>query len=190
VRRWLNYNIEILGLLGAVIVAASTYGWVEARFIPTSTMVVPAIPGTLGHFSIYHLGLLILMLTVSSALIWTHLEWIAAYQIRYAVSACLACLPLSLMVEDIAWFITNWQPIHRAEWTMMAPGLGINLGFSWVPLWYIVTLLVSGSLLALASRYATRGYKKFLTASLNEGMMEYADVSYLRFADSRLRKNK
>jgi hypothetical protein len=164
-RRWLTYEIELVTLLMLVLASGITYGILEALYIPTGTMNAKPIPGTGGHFAYYHLCLLSLMAVASFALALLHVQEIAEHKKKYTILMGLAALPFSLLVEDITWFITSWRPIHRDEWAVWHSGWEISLGFTCVPLWYFAVLLFSTCMWLLASRYATLGYKKFLTSS-------------------------
>ena len=157
-----RYPLEVISLLLLVFAAGITYGILEADFINTDTGNFRAIPWTGGHFAYYHLCLLSLMAIASFALAVCHFQWIVEHRGKYLLLMGVAALPLSLMVEDITWFLTRWQPIHKTEWTVIPAGWAINLGFSYVPLWYIGVLIFSSSLLLLASHYATIGRKKVL----------------------------
>jgi hypothetical protein len=149
-------------LLLMVLASGVTYGIMEALYIPTDTMKVATIPGTFGHVAYYHLCLLSFMLIASFGATATA-EWQGGHRKKYLLLMSVAGFFLSLMVEDITWFLTRWQPIHSNEWTITPSGWAINLGFTYLPLWYIGTTLLSISLLMLASHFANLGYKKFLT---------------------------
>jgi hypothetical protein len=75
-----------------------------------------------------------------------------------------AALPLSLLIEDITWFVTRWTPIHKNEWTIFPPGWSMSLGFTYIPIWYIAVLIWSVGLLYWSNYYAKIGSKKFLTS--------------------------
>jgi hypothetical protein len=154
----IQYNIELLSQLFVIFVVAGTYGFIESLYIPTDTMPLPI--G--GRWSYYHIGLVIIMLATSFSLALSHIECILTNRKKYILIMCAAAFPLSLMVEDIFWFISRWQPISRSEWTMMSPGLGINLGFSWIPLWYIVVAAISVGLYFAANKYANIGHQEYL----------------------------
>jgi hypothetical protein len=161
--RKLNYEIELVTLLMLVCASAVTYGILEAKWINTDTGNFATIPWTGGHFAYYHLCLLSLMAVASFSLAILHLQWIVCHRMKYTLLMGVASLPLSLLIEDITWFVTRWRPIHSDEWTIWPVGWAIHVGPTWVPLWYFGVLLFSGSLLALASHYANLGYKKYLT---------------------------
>ncbi len=108
------------------------------------------------------MGLVVLMLVVSTALAWSHLQWILGDRKKYVLFICAAALPLSLLVEDATWFVTRWQPIAHDEWTMIRPGWGINFGITWVPFWYFVTLAWSIIMLYVSAKYAEKGYRAYL----------------------------
>jgi hypothetical protein len=155
----LSYEIETISELTAAFIAGVDYGIIEAKWIPTGSLGLPLF----GRFSYYHLGLVVLMLIVATALAWSHLQWILTDRKKYVLLICAAALPLSLMVEDATWFVTRSQPIGYNEWTMIVPGLGINLGFTWLPFWYLGTLAWSLVMLYLSGKYAERGYQAYKT---------------------------
>jgi len=154
----LNYEIELVSQLIIVIFIGAIYGFIESWYVPTDTMVLPLF----GRWSYYHLFLLAIMFVASFALALNSIQWIISHRKKYILLMCLGSFPLSLMIEDLFWFVARWQPISRNEWTMIYPGLGINLYLTWVPLWYILTLLISGGLFYLASIYSTKGYNDYL----------------------------
>ncbi len=160
----LSYEIEAVTQLGATFVAGVDYGIIEAKWIPTGTLGLPLF----GRFSPYHVGLVVLMLVVSTALAWSHLQWILEHRKKYVLFICAAALPLSLLIEDAAWFVTRWQPIAYDEWTMVWPGFGVNLGFTWVPVWYLAVLAWSVLMLQLARKYAEQGYQAFIAKSSSQ----------------------
>jgi hypothetical protein len=157
----ISYEIEMFSQLLVVVAAGAIYGVIEAKWIPTSEGTFQAMPGILGHWSYYHLGLVGIMIVVSFALAISHIKWILTDRKKYILLMCLGSFPLSLMVEDAFWFITNKQPIKFDEWTMVFPGLGLDLGFTWIPLWYIIILIFSGSMFYVGKIYSDRGYKKY-----------------------------
>ena len=63
----LSYEIEAVTQMGAAFVAGVDYGIIEAKWIPTGSLGLPLF----GRFSPYHVGLLVLMLIVSTSLAWT-----------------------------------------------------------------------------------------------------------------------
>jgi hypothetical protein len=154
----LNYEIEAVSQITASLIAGMDYGIIEALWIPTGSLALTIY----GRFSYYHVGLVVLMLVVSSALAWSHLQWIFDSRRKYVICVCSAAIPLSLLVEDITWFVTRGQPIRYDEWTMIWPSLGINAGFTWIPLWYIIVFSWSVFMLYLARKYADKGYKAYL----------------------------
>jgi hypothetical protein len=154
----LNYEIEAVSQVTASLIAGIDYGIVEAWWIPTGSLGLPIF----GRFSYYHVGLVVLMLVVSSALAWSHLQWILDSRRKYVICVCSAAIPLSLLVEDITWFVTKGQPIRYNEWTMIHPGWGINAGFTWIPFWYILVFSWSAIMLELARKYADKGYRAYL----------------------------
>lgn len=153
-----SYEIELITILFAVLAMGSTYGVIEAKWIPTDQMDLPI----MGRWSYYHVGLLTIMAVSSLSLCLCHIQWMLIDRKKYIILMCLAALPLSLMVEDAAWFVTKWRPIGENDWTMISSGLGINLGLTWIPLWYIIVILFSGGLFWLASYYAEKGYREYL----------------------------
>lgn len=153
----LEYQIELVSQLATVIAFATIYGIIEAKFIPTDKMELPL----LGRFSYYHVGLLALMAVGSLSLATAHIQWLLTDKKKYVLLMCLAALPVSLMVEDIAWFVTMWRPIARDEWTMIKPGLGVFVGFTWIPLWYIIVTIFSTTLYYIANKLADKGYRAF-----------------------------
>jgi hypothetical protein len=154
----LSYEIETISELTATVIAGVDYGIIEAKWIPTGSLQL----SLFGRFSYYHVGFLVLMLVVGTALAWSHLQWIFKDRKKYLLLICAAALPLSLMIEDAAWFVTRSQPIGYSEWTMIGPGWGINLGFTWLPFWYLITLTWSVTMLYFSSKYAERGYRAYL----------------------------
>jgi hypothetical protein len=56
-----------------------------------------------------------LMLIASSALVWTHLQWLFQDRKKYVVLVCVAALLLSVLVDDITWFAVKSQLCSR--WT-------------------------------------------------------------------------
>lgn len=154
----LNYEIELVSSLFLVISISAIYGIIESWYIPTDKMALPLF----GRWSYYHLFLLAIMFVASFSLAINHIQWILINRKKYILLMCLGSFPLSLLCEDISWFVARWTPISRDEWTMIYPGLGLNLYFSWCPLWYILAIIISGGLFWLASRYAEKGYNNFL----------------------------
>jgi hypothetical protein len=154
----LSYEIEAVSQITASLIAGIDYGVIEALWIPTGSLGLPIF----GRFSYYHVGLVVLMLVVSSALAWSHLQWLFDDRRKYVICVCSAAIPLSLLVEDITWFVTRGQPIRYDEWTMIRPGLGINAGFTWIPIWYLLVFSWSVIMLELARKYADKGYKAYL----------------------------
>jgi hypothetical protein len=161
-----------------VLISGVSYGILEATYIPTDTMQAKAIPWTGGHVAYYHLCLFAQMFVAAFSITFLA-DWIAIHRKKYTVLMSIAGFFLALLVEDITWFITRWQPIRRTEWTVWPKGWAFPLGFTWVPLWYFGVLLGSVGLLVLASHFATLGYKKHLTASLKSGTIEYSGISLL-----------
>jgi hypothetical protein len=154
----IGYEIELTSELVATFVAGVDYGIIEAKWIPTGSLGLPLF----GRFSYYHVALLILMAIVGSALAWSHIQWLLQNRKRYVVFICLATVPLSVLIEDITWFLVTGKPITYDEWTMIRPGLGFNLGFTWLPLWYVLVAAGSLAMFYLASKYAETGYQTYL----------------------------
>jgi hypothetical protein len=161
----LSYEIELVTLLLLVFASGITYGVLEAIYINTDAGNFKTMPLTGGHFAYYHLCLLSLMTVASFSLAVLHLQWIACHRKKYTILMGVAALPLSLMVEDITWFLVRWRPIKVDEWTVWPKGWSLNLGITYIPLWYLAVVLFSGCLLWMAGRCATQGYKKYLTDS-------------------------
>jgi len=90
----LNYEIEAVSQITASLIAGIDYGIVEALWIPTGSLALTIY----GRFSYYHVGLVVLMLIVSSALAWSHLQWIFDDRKKYVICVCSAAIPLSLLV--------------------------------------------------------------------------------------------
>ncbi len=141
--------------------AGADYGIIEAKWIPTGSLGIPLF----GRFSYYHFGLLVLMLVVSTALAWCHMQWLLENKRKYVILVCASTLPLSVLIEDVTWFVTRGQPIHYDEWTMIRPGWGINVGFTWIPFWYIGVICLSLILLFFANKSTEQGYPAFLAKS-------------------------
>lgn len=135
IRNGINYQAELLSQLFVVFGAAITFGVMEGKWIDTGNLSLRVF----GRFAYYHVGLLILMAVVSFALAVSHVRWLLSGKKLYVLFMCIGCLPLALLVEDMTWFVVRWQPIKREEWTMMSPGLGLNLfNLTWIPLWYFI----------------------------------------------------
>ena len=161
--RKLSYQIELVTQLVVVISAGAIYGVMESKFIKTEAFDLPV----MGHFSYYHVGLLLLMTVVSFSLALSHIQHILSNRKKYMLLMALGSVPLALLVEDVTWFLVRLQPIGRGEWTMIAPGWGINLGFTWIPLWYIVVIAFSVAMFWIAGRLAEKGYQEFLARRKN-----------------------
>ena len=161
----LTYEIELVTQLLVVFITSWTYGIIEANYIPTDNGNFAPLPGFLHQWSYYHLYMCIILITSCFSLAISHIKWLVGKTKQYVLLMAVAAIPLALMIEDIAWFVTRWRPIKRDEWTMITPGLGIDIGFTWIPLWYIVSLVVSIILYAWASNLAGNGYKAFLEKS-------------------------
>ena len=188
-RKWLQYECELITLLLLVIISGVSYGILEATYINTDAGNFKTIPWTGGHFAYYHL-LLCAQMFVAAFSITFMADWIAVHRKKYTLLMSIAGFLLAILVEDITWFTTRWRPISRTEWTIWPQGWAIPLGFTWIPVWYLGILLFSTILLVIASRLATLGYKKSLTVPLDSGTMEYGRiVSYPhRKMGSRQRK--
>ena len=157
-----SHDVEILTQLLLVFAAGITYGILEAFWIPTSTMNATKIP-YIGHFAYYHICLIVLMAVASFSLAINQLQWILLHRVKYPTIMGIAGMPLSLLIEDIVWFIANKQPIRKDEWTMIWPGAGFNFfNLTYIPFWYIVVVLISGGLYWWANRLAESGYQRFL----------------------------
>src|ERR1035437_4368099 len=136
---WLNkiwdkmvYETELVTQLVTLTLGAGDYGLIEAKWIPTDQLSLPI----LHQFSYYHVAFLFLMAVISFALALAHVRSFAEHKKKYIGLMCMASLPLALMIEDISWFITKWQPIKYNEWTCIRPGWCVNFGFSYIPFWY------------------------------------------------------
>jgi hypothetical protein len=154
------YQIEIVSQLFCVFGVGATYGWIESIYINTDKLVSAPIPFTGGHFSYYHLCLLILMLIVSFNLALSHIQWLTSNKKWYVLWICLANLPFSLMIEDIFFFLVRLQPIKIDEWTNIKPGWAFNFGFTYIPYWYFVVVIFSLISYAVANYNLNKGYDK------------------------------
>jgi hypothetical protein len=172
VRRRLQYECELITLILLVLISGISYGILEAIYIPTDIMQAKVIPWTGGHVAYYHLCLFAQMFVAAFSITFMA-DWIAIHRRKYTLLMSIAGFFLALWVEDVTWFITRWQPIHRTEWTVWPAGWAIPLGFTWVPVWYPVILILSVFAFILASKFATLGYKRHLTDSLESGRVEY-----------------
>jgi hypothetical protein len=148
-----RYEIEMLSQLLIVFAAGIIYGILEALYINTDIVDLRIF----GRWSYYHVGLAALMAIVSFALALSYITRLLHNKKRYILYMCIGTFPLALLVEDATWFVVRWTPITRDEWTMMHPGLGINLGFTWIPLWYIIVITFSIVMLWLGDRAAGNG---------------------------------
>jgi hypothetical protein len=187
--RWLRYEIEMVTMLLLVLISGVSYGILEAIYIPTDTMQAKTIPWTGGHVAYYHLCLFAQMF-VAAFSVTILSEWIALHRKKYTILMGVAGFFLALLVEDITWFITRWQPIRKTEWTVWPAGWAIPLGFTWVPVWYILVSILSVFALALAGRLATIGYKKHLTISLDSGILEYGSSPTLATREQPTKETK
>ena len=158
----INYQIELVSQLITVISIGIVYGIIESNWIPTDTMNAATIPILGNHWSYYHLFLLAIVFIASFSLALSHIHWIISNRKKYILFMCLALLPLGLMIEDATWFVARWRPIENNEWTMLSPGLGVNIGFTWIPLWYILVWIFSLVFLWISDYYADKGFKKYL----------------------------
>jgi len=154
----LAYEIELVSQLMTVFAAGIVYGVIEAKWVPTGTFD----SDVFGHWSWYHVWLVAMMLVVSMSLAMSHIRWIFTDRKKYVFLMVLAALPLSLMIEDATWFVVKWQPIAWDEWTMIVPGMGLNIGFTWIPLWYFVVTGFAATLYWLGHKYSDKGYKEWL----------------------------
>lgn len=161
-RRWLAYECELVALLLLVLISGISYGILEAKYINTDAGNFKTIPWTGGHFAYYHLLLLVQMFVAAFSVTFLS-YWIAVHRKKYTLLMSIGGFFLALLIEDITWFLVRWQPIRRTEWTVWPEGWAFPLGFTWIPVWYIVVVVLSTSLLWLASWCAEVGYKKFLT---------------------------
>jgi hypothetical protein len=160
----MRYLMNLMSLILLVLASGITYGILEAKYIPTDTAGFATIPWLGNHFAYYHLCLLSLMTVASFSLAILHLRDMAEHRKKYMLLMGFAMLPLSLLIEDITWFCTRWTPIHRNEWTVFPAGWALNLGVTYIPLWYLAVLIFSTLCLWLADHYAKIGSKKFLTS--------------------------
>ena len=154
--RKFRYEIEMLSQLLVVFAAGIIYGIMEAKYINTEIVDLRIF----GRWSYYHIGLFALMAIVSFALAISNMSKLLRNKKRYVLLMCIGTFPLALLIEDVTWFIVRWEPISKNEWNMIVPGLGINLGFTWIPLWYILTIWFSITMLWLGDRAAAKGIKK------------------------------
>lgn len=160
--KWFNHHIEIISQLITVVAISYVYGIIESKWIPTDAGNFAPIPICGGRWSYYHLFLVLLIAISSFSLALSHIQWLLAHRKKYILITCSALVPLGLLVEDIAWFITRWKPIARDEWTCIQPGWCFNIGFTYVPYWYIVVLIVTGGMLWIANILLDKGYKSYL----------------------------
>lgn len=65
-----SYEIELVTILFAVLAMGSTYGVIEAKWIPTDQMDLPI----MGRWSYYHVGLLSIMAVSSLSLCLCHIQ--------------------------------------------------------------------------------------------------------------------
>jgi hypothetical protein len=158
----LQYQIELYSQIMLAIAAGWIYGIIESQWIPTNNLSGSKI---FGFWYYYHVWMIALLGLCSFWLALSHITWILTNRMKYILIMCFAGLLLSALVEDISWYVTNWEPILRADWTMMKPGLGLNLGFSWIPLWYFVTSAVVVFLYWLSNKYANIGYRQYIERS-------------------------
>lgn len=156
------YETELCQQLLSVTAASVNYGMLEAWYIPTSTMAMKPLP-YIGHFAWYHLFLVAWVVIASFGLAVNHIHLILTNRKKYMLLMGVAGVFLSLLIEDITWFLANKQIIKADEWTMIFPYLGINLfGWTWLPLWYFVDLAIVIVLYKIAGRLAEKGYQEHL----------------------------
>ena len=158
----LNYEIELITQLVTIILCAMTYGFIESWYIPTDAGTFTTLPWIFHQWSYYHLFMCFLLGVVSFSLAISHVQWLASHKKKYILLMCTANMFLSLMLEDIAWFLARWKSIAYNEWTMMFPYAGVPLYFTWIPAWYIIVICIAVSLYYLASKYANEGYSEHL----------------------------
>lgn len=156
----INYNIELYTQITLAIVAGWAYGIIEVFWIDTANL-----SGTklFGFWHYYHIWMMVVLATPSLFLGISHLVYIIKHQKKYILIMVFAGICLAALVEDISWYTSSWQPILRTDWTMMKPGLGLNVGFTWIPLWYFVTLTVVVALYWWSNRLANIGYDAYRT---------------------------
>lgn len=179
----ISYNIELYSQIFLAIAAGWIYGIIESQWIPTNNLSGGKI---FGFWYYYHIWMMALLALSSLWLALSQIYCIILHRKKYIFLMCIAGVCLSAMVEDISWYVTNWEPILRADWTMMHPGLGLNIGFTWIPLWYFVTSAVVFFLYWLSNRYANKGY-----AAYEEKQMEtFRTFGNIEFAKGKLNGQK
>lgn len=157
IKEKLSYEIELITQILNVCVVSFIYGHIEQRYIPTGTF--QTLPGIFKMWSYYHLWMIALLSWSSLSLALSHIQWMLSDRKKYIWFICLANALASLVLEDIAWFITAGRGIGYDEWTMIKPGWGINAGFTYVPYWYLGITAACTVLYWLANKYASSGYK-------------------------------
>ena len=166
-------EVELISDLLVTTVAGVAYGYIEAFWVPTNVW-QPAILIIFGKFAPYHIGFLVLMLALTIGLVATHFQWFDRghlEHIAYAVCTFLAICPLAFMVEDMSWFALQLRPIAEMDWTMMIPQLGplgLNLGFTWLPAWYIGVFISTCIFLTIALIVADTSYQRFKAKRLRD----------------------
>ena len=159
-----SYDIELISDLLVTTAAGVAYGYIEAFWVPTSVW-QPSALRIFGRFAYYHIGFFALMLALTIGLVVTHYQWFDPKYYRahiiYAIATFFAIFPLAFMVEDMTWYALQLRSIGRQDWTMIRPGLGLNLGFTWVPAWYIVVIVSTWIFLSIALTYTRRSYERF-----------------------------
>lgn len=161
-----QYNIELISQILIACCAGWIYGIIESQWIPTNNLSGGKI---FGFWYYYHIWMMSLLAVSSFSLALSHIEWILIHRKKYILITCVAGVFLSAMVEDISWYVTNWEPILRGDWTMMVPGLGVNFfGITWIPLWYFGVLSIVIFLYWLSNRYANKGYSKYIERQIKD----------------------
>lgn len=154
-----TYNIELVSQITIAVAAGWIYGIIESTWIPTNNLSGGKI---FGFWYYYHVWMMALLAISSFSLAFSHIQWILKHRKKYIPIMCIAGVLLSALIEDISWYVTKWEPILRNDWTMMHPGLGLNVGFTWIPLWYFVTLSIVIFLYWLSNKYANEGYAEYI----------------------------
>ena len=152
----LTYEMELSTQLFITIASGWVYGIIESLWIPTDGLRLRIF----GMWSFYHMWLMILMFIATSAISIVHIQEFVKHKKKYLMLMCVASLPLALMIEDISWYVTRFEPILRGDWTMGRPGLGLNIGITWIPLWYFCVTAWSTFFFWLAWLCSEKGYAK------------------------------
>jgi hypothetical protein len=155
-----SYDIELISDLLVTTAAGVAYGYIEAFWVPTS-LYPPATLRVFGRFAYYHIGFFALMVVLATGLVVTHYQWFDPEYHRahiiYALATFAAILPLAFMVEDMSWFALQLRPIGPKDWTVIW-GLGIKVGSTVIPAWYIGVILWAWIFLSTALTYAEKSY--------------------------------